>query len=331
MITVENLTVGFPRAKDSPGLFYAVKDVSFFLDESEILGVVGESGSGKSVTHLAMLGLLSKNAVIQASKIELNQKDLRNLTRQQWQQIRGNQIAMIFQNPMSAMNPVLTVETQLVETLKAHSGLSSQEARMRAVHLLGDVGISAPEQRLKAYPFELSGGMCQRVMIAMAISCHPKVLIADEPTTALDVTIQKQILDLLKDLQNRNRMSVILISHDLALVSQYSNRIQVMYAGEIVESGSTHKILQAPRHPYTQALMNARPGRVSPKTKLESIPGSVSLFNHESQGCRFRTRCRFAQESCERRPELQSAGEQNHLYRCFFPLGRESTAQEVQK
>lgn len=331
MIKVENLTVGFPRANASQDMIYAVNDVSFCLDESEILGVVGESGSGKSVTHLAMMGLLPKHAVIQSNKIELNQMDLRSLSHQEWRQIRGRQIAMIFQNPMSAMNPVLTVETQMIETLKAHTSLSSQEARARAVQLLGDVGISAPEQRLKAYPFELSGGMCQRVMIAMAISCHPQVLIADEPTTALDVTIQKQILDLLKDLQNRNRMSVILISHDLALVSQYSNRIQVMYAGEIVESGSTQKILQSPRHPYTQALMNARPGRANPKSKLESIPGSVSIFTQGSQGCRFRTRCRFAQESCEKRPKLQSAGEQNHLYRCFFPLGLDSTTQEVQK
>lgn len=325
MLEVKNLDILF-QARGAR--LHAVRGLSFQVDQGEILGVVGESGSGKSVTNMALLGLLPKSSIVTADCLKFEDQDLLKLNGKQWQLLRGKKISMIFQDPMSALNPVLPIETQLTETLRAHMNLSKLELHKKCIQLLGDVGISSPEERLGMYPFELSGGMCQRVMIAIAISCSPQLLVADEPTTALDVTIQKQILELLKHLQTQLKMSVILVTHDLALVSQYAHRIQVMYAGEIVESGSSHEIIHSPRHPYTEALIRSRPGSAEHqkfRQKLKVIPGMVPSLIERPMGCQFMGRCQYKTEKCGTAPLLENESRQGqneivHSFRCYHPL-----------
>lgn len=316
LLNVEKLNIFFKSDKN-PEPIHAVRDLSFSLKQGEMLGVVGESGSGKSITNLALMGILGDNSKVIASECTFNNRNLLELKEKEWQKVRGGEISMIFQDPMTALNPFLTVEFQLVETILAHIKCTKKEARERAIDLLSQVGITSPLDRLKAYPFELSGGMAQRVMIAMAISTHPKLLIADEPTTALDVTIQKQILTLIKDLQIKNNMSVILVTHDLGVVSEFSERVQVMYAGELVETGNTRDLIAHPAHPYTHGLLSSRPGAVErlPKSALPSIPGIVPAFHQRPTGCQFNPRCPNVQSDCLTHPiELQNG------LRCLHPM-----------
>lgn len=329
LLEVSKLNIHF-KSDRSKEPIHAVRDLSFTLKQGEMLGVVGESGSGKSITNLALMNLLPDSAIIKADKAVFNGHNLLDLKEKEWQKIRGHEVAMIFQDPMTALNPFLSVQFQMVETIQTHLGLSKSAAIDKSIELLTLVGIPSPKERLKSYPFELSGGMAQRVMIAMAISTDPKLLIADEPTTALDVTIQKQILNLLKMLQEKNNMSVILVTHDLGVVSEYSERLQVMYAGEIVETGLTADLIKHPRHPYTHALLASRPGALIdnkkriPKTPLPSISGIVPAFHQRPLGCQFNPRCQYMTHECQQgHIELTEEGPHDKTlreFRCLHPI-----------
>ncbi|MFC4160296.1 ABC transporter ATP-binding protein [Chitinimonas lacunae] len=304
ILDVDNLTIRFPFGRE---LRPVVRGVSFQVAPGEILGVVGESGCGKSITNLAVLGLLPPGAQVTADRFALCGQDLLAVGRRDWPTVRGSKVAMIFQNPMSALNPSLTIGTQLIESVrKADPALGRRQREARAIELLEQVGIGAAALRLKSYPHELSGGMAQRAMIAMALASRPALLIADEPTTALDVTIQAQILDLLDRLRRDNGMSVILVSHDIGVVQQYADRIQVMYSGEIVETGPIGQVTQTPSHPYTRALLQSLPGRVGarPKTPLVTIRGMVPPIELAIEGCRFASRCDRAEAQCQDRPPV---------------------------
>jgi oligopeptide/dipeptide ABC transporter ATP-binding protein len=318
LLEIEDLSVDF---QTESGPLQALRQVSFSVEEGEILGVVGESGSGKSVTNLALMGLLPANAEIRARRVQFKKQNLNLNSQKDLQKIRGSQIAMVFQDPMTALNPSLRVGYQMIETLQAHFDISKKVAHSRSIGLLERVGITNAEARMKTYPFELSGGMAQRVMIAMSISCHPQLLIADEPTTALDVTIQKQILDLLLDLQKEKKMSMIFVSHDLALVKKYSQRVQVMYAGEVAESGRTQDVISHPQHPYTFGLLKARPSAHDGEAKgvLYAIPGTVPSLKARPSGCQFHPRCPRATEICiAQDPPLLG---EKQKFACHHPLG----------
>jgi oligopeptide/dipeptide ABC transporter ATP-binding protein len=290
LLEVRNLCVGF---QTDNGLLTAVDDVDFTLDAGKTLGVVGESGCGKSVTAMSLMRLLSQpTGVILGGEVRLEGRDLTQLPIGDMRKIRGNDIAMIFQEPMTALNPVQRVGRQIIEAIQLHEPMLPNKALKRAVELMEWVGIPAPDQRVNEYPHQLSGGMRQRVMIAMALSCHPKVLIADEPTTALDVTVQAQILELLKRLQRETGMAVILITHDLGVVAEVCDDLAVMYAGRIVERGPVSEIFAKPLHPYTQGLINCLPKLDHPpKTPLPVIPGMVPSLKDMPKGCRFAPRC----------------------------------------
>ncbi len=290
LLEVRNLRVGF---QTDNGLLTAVDDVDFTLEAGKTLGVVGESGCGKSVTAMSLMRLLPQPAgVILGGEVLLEGRDLTKLPIEDMRKIRGNDIAMIFQEPMTALNPVLRVGRQIIEAIQLHEPMSPEKAVKRAVELMEWVGIPAPDQRVNEYPHQLSGGMRQRVMIAMALSCHPKVLIADEPTTALDVTVQAQILDLLKRLQRETGMAVILITHDLGVIAEVCDDVAVMYAGRIAERGPVREIFAKPLHPYTQGLINCLPKLDHPpKTNLPVIPGMVPSLRDMPAGCRFASRC----------------------------------------
>lgn len=277
----------------------AVRGVSFHVEHKEILAVVGESGSGKSVLMKSIMGLMPDNAEVVADEIRFQEQELSTMTPEQLRKIRGKEIAMIFQDPMTALNPLRTIGYHLVEVLKRHRKMNGKEAQKEAIEVLKQVGISSPEKRLMQYPHEFSGGMRQRALIAMALCCKPKLLIADEPTTALDVTIQAQILELLKTIQEENGMSVVLITHDLGVVASLSHRICVMYGGLIMEEGLTDEIFYAPKHPYTKALLRAIPRPQSgSREHLESIPGMAPSLASPPPGCPFAERCKFACETC---------------------------------
>lgn len=277
----------------------AVRGVSFHVEHKEILAVVGESGSGKSVLMKSIMGLMPDNAEVVADEIRFQEQELSTMTPEQLRKIRGKEIAMVFQDPMTALNPLRTIGYHLVEVLKRHRKMNGKEAQKEAIEVLKQVGISSPEKRLMQYPHEFSGGMRQRALIAMALCCKPKLLIADEPTTALDVTIQAQILELLKTIQEENGMSVVLITHDLGVVASLSHRICVMYGGLIMEEGLTDEIFYAPKHPYTKALLRAIPRPQSgSRERLESIPGMAPSLASPPPGCPFAERCKFACETC---------------------------------
>ncbi len=315
MLEVKNLNIKFKRDKGEP--LHAIRNISFSLNQSEILGVVGESGCGKSLTNLALMGLLPPNAIVEADSIKIDGHEVLNFKEKDWNKVRGKTISMIFQDPMSALNPCFTVEDQMIESIMFHDGLTKKQAISRALDLLNDVGIPAPEQRLKSYVHQLSGGMAQRIMIAMSCICSPKILIADEPTTALDVTIQKQILKLIVDLKDKYKMGVILVTHDMGVVSEFSDRTQVMYAGEIVETGTTGQILSTPKHPYTSGLIQSIPGKskTQHKGKLPSIKGIVPSLIDRPKGCQFAPRCDFASEVCNESPQF------NGQFQCHSPIG----------
>ena len=317
LLEIQNLSVEFPT---SSGVLRAVDGVSLTLDEGEILGVVGESGSGKSVTMLALMGLVAYPGRVRADRLAFADRDLLDISDGERRQLTGKDVAMIFQEPTTSLNPCFTIEFQLTETLRLHESMDGKAARRRAIELLEQVGIPAPEGRLKAYPHQLSGGMNQRVMIAMAIACNPKLLIADEPTTALDVTIQAQILDLLLSLQRERGMALVLITHNMGVVAETAQRVMVMYAGQIMEERDAASLFEAPQHPYTAALLAALPERSVGDHRLATIPGVVPGLFDRPQGCLFSPRCAYATEHSRRvRPELRAwMGGQ---IRCHYPLG----------
>jgi len=316
LLQIEDLEVRF----DAPaGGVRAVDGISYEVDTGESVAVVGESGCGKSVSALAVMGLVpSPPGRIAGGAIRFEGRDLLRMGEEDIRKIRGPQIAMIFQEPMTSLNPLLAIGTQLAEGMRLHLGLSSSAARARAVELLTTVGISEPERRLAQYPHHFSGGMRQRVMIAMALSCHPKLIIADEPTTALDVTIQAQILDLLKDLTSRLGTALVLITHNLGIVARYTDRVNVMYAGRIVESGTTRQIFSRPRHPYTIGLMGSVPRLDRPRAeRLIPIRGQPPDLSRLDGACSYRPRCRWAIGHCaEAFPPLEAV-EPGHRSACF--------------
>ena len=317
LLDIRNLSVSFATRG---GPFKAVDGVDISVDSDETLAIVGESGSGKSVAMLAVMGLLPWTATITADEMSFDGRDLRLLTAQQRRTIIGRDLAMIFQEPMSSLNPCFTVAFQIGEVLRVHLNLDRTARKKRTIELLEEVGITDPVQRLSAYPHQLSGGMSQRVMIAMALACKPKLLIADEPTTALDVTIQAQILDLLLKLKTENHMGLVLITHDMGVVAETADRVIVQYAGRQIERNSTTALFDHVNHPYTQALLNALPERAKGKI-LPAIPGVVPGQFDRPQGCLFAPRCAFAQDICQTKaPERASPALGEAL--CHFPLGR---------
>jgi dipeptide transport system ATP-binding protein len=315
LLEIENLTVVFSTLH---GPFKAVDGVSLSVDEGEVLAIVGESGSGKSVAMLALMGLLPWTAEITADRMDFAGRSLLGLSASDRRKIVGKDLAMIFQEPMTSLNPCFTVGFQLTEGMKTHLGGSRADHRRRAIELLELVGIPSPEQRLSAFPHQMSGGMNQRVMIAMAIACNPKLLIADEPTTALDVTIQAQILDLLLDLQKERGMALILITHDMAVVAETAERVNVQYAGQQVEIQPVLSLFETPRHPYTAALLSALPERATSK-RLPTIPGIVPGAGDRPSGCLFHPRCRFADQHCSEVEPAFAATDAGRA-RCHYPL-----------
>ncbi|MGZ9810835.1 ABC transporter ATP-binding protein [Pseudoroseicyclus sp. H15] len=317
LLRVRDLQTSF-RMGDG-GSLKAVDGVSFDLSPGETLAIVGESGSGKSVTSLSLMGLLPKGVgSVTGGSMRLDGRELRELPEHEWRDIRGQQIGMIFQEPMTSLNPVHTVGQQISEMVIRHRGLSKRAAMDRAVEMLDLVGIPEPKRRARNHPHQMSGGMRQRAMIAMALSCEPRILIADEPTTALDVTIQAQMLELMQDLQDRMGMAIIFITHDLGVVAEVADRVVVMYAGQVVESGDVHQIFEAPRMPYTGGLMNSIPrlDGAHRGQRLKAIRGAVPPLTELPPGCRFNPRCDHATDICRaREPELDEAGP-GHLVRC---------------
>ena len=312
LLSIRNLSVSFKTAR---GLFRAVDRVSFDVNPGEVLSIVGESGSGKSVAMLAVMGLLPWTAQITADTMEFEGQELRALSAKARQAINGKEIAMIFQEPMTSLNPCFTVGWQLAETLRIHEGMSRQQAKARAIALMEEVGIPSAGQRINAFPHQFSGGMAQRVMIAMALACRPKLLIADEPTTALDVTIQAQILDLLSQLQKTRGMALVLITHSMGVVAEMADRVCVQYAGQKVEEQAVKPLFAKPRHPYTAALLSALPERATTQT-LTAIKGVVPGQFDRPSGCLFSPRCGFATDLCRaQEPKM------NHGALCHYPLG----------
>jgi len=309
LLEIEDLQTHFFT---SAGVVKAVDGVSYTVDEGETVAVVGESGCGKSVTAMSILRLIPwPPGKIIGGKINFDGQDLLKLTEEEMRNIRGRDIGMIFQEPMTSLNPVLTIGLQLTETLMAHTDITEEKARDRAIELLGLVGISEPERRLTQYPHHLSGGMRQRVVIAMALSCDPKLIIADEPTTALDVTIQAQILELMKDLTKSMGVAMIVITHNLGVVARYADRVNVMYAGRIIESGTARDIYYNPKHPYTLALLKSIPRMDQARqAKLDPVDGQPPDLSQLDSGCSFRARCRFASAKCaEELPQLEQVSD----------------------
>jgi dipeptide transport system ATP-binding protein len=315
LLEIKNLTVEF---ETTAGLFRAVDGVTLSCDQGEILAIVGESGSGKSVAMLAVMGLLPWTAKITADAMRFDGKDLATLSPHDRRRIIGKDMAMIFQEPMTSLNPCFTVGFQIEEAIRTHLGLSKSERRSRAIDLLKKVGIPSPESRLGNFPHQMSGGMSQRVMIAMALACNPKLLIADEPTTALDVTIQAQILDLLVRLQKEEGMALVLITHDMGVVAETAERVQVQYAGQKVEEQPVIDLFANPHHPYTAALLAALPERAVAGGRLPSISGVVPGFSDRPTGCLFSPRCAFATDLC--RKTVKRQGPEFGSALCNYPL-----------
>ncbi len=316
ILEIDNLTVEFPSA--GPPL-KAVDGVSFHVEQGEVLGIVGESGSGKSVSMLALMGLIPYPGRFRADRMVFNGNDLMSLAPKARRTLTGKDMAMIFQEPSTSLNPSFTVGFQIVETLRVHMNMDRRQAHRRAVELLEQVGIPAPESRLSAFPHQLSGGMNQRVMIAMAIACNPKLLIADEPTTALDVTIQAQILDLLLSLQREYGMALVLITHNMSVVANIAQRVAVMYCGQVMEERRASELFVSPQHPYTAALLAARPeSRIG--DRLATIPGTVPSLLERPHGCLFSPRCAYSTPLTDDvRPDLRAW--RGGAVRCHYPLG----------
>ena len=326
LLSVRNLRLDIPTGS---GTLHAVRGIDFDLNRGETLCIVGESGSGKSLTSLALMGLLGKSIKRNADRMTFDGTELTTASQGQMRKLRGARMAMIFQEPMTSLNPAYTIGDQLAEALLLHRKVSRQQARDRAIELLEKVGITAAESRLSQYPHQLSGGLRQRVMIAMALMCEPELIIADEPTTALDVTIQAQILRLLHDLGREMNMAVILITHDLGVVARVADKVAVMYAGELVETGPVGDIFNAPSHPYTRGLLRCipLPGKTDRGAKLGTIPGIVPSLVGEVEGCVFRTRCPHAVAEC--RSEIPKREDGSHAFRCIFPDGKRHSEKEL--
>ncbi len=316
LLEVRDLSVAFQTAA---GSFNAVEDMDLTVAAGEVLGVVGESGSGKSVSMLAVLGLLPGNSRVAATQIAFRDIDLRKASRATRRDLIGRAITMVFQEPTSSLNPCYTIGWQIGESLRVHGGVARRDVRKRVVELLDQVGIPAPDQRRRAFPHQLSGGLNQRAMIAMAIACNPALLIADEPTTALDVTVQKGVLDLLVRLQRESGLGLVLITHDMGVVAQTAQRVQVMYAGQVMEEQPAAGLFAHPRHPYTAALLDALPERAEGKPRLPTIPGVVPGIEDRPKGCLFAPRCQFRALRCTfERPALRQA--LSAKVRCHYPL-----------
>ena len=326
LLDVKELSVHFGD-KNTP--FKAVDRISYQVAQGEVLGIVGESGSGKSVSSLAIMGLIDHPGRVSAESLQFENTNLLTLESKAKRQLIGADVAMIFQDPMTSLNPAYTVGFQIMEALKTHEGGTKKARKDRTLELLRLVGIPDPESRIDVYPHQLSGGMSQRVMIAMAIACRPKLLIADEPTTALDVTIQAQIMELLLELQKKECMSLILITHDLALVAEAADRIIVMYAGQIVEEGTAKDIFREPKHPYTQALLRSLPEFAEGKSRLESLQGVVPGKYDRPTGCLLNPRCPYATEYCRQvEPQLHHIG--SRKVKCHTPLNEQGNPVEYQ-
>ena len=326
LLDVKELSVHFGDKKTP---FKAVDRISYQVAQGEVLGIVGESGSGKSVSSLAIMGLIDHPGRVLAESLQFENTDLLTLESKAKRQLIGADVAMIFQDPMTSLNPAYTAGFQIMEALKTHEGGTKKARKDRTLELLRLVGIPDPESRIDVYPHQLSGGMSQRVMIAMAIACRPKLLIADEPTTALDVTIQAQIMELLLELQKKECMSLILITHDLALVAEAADRIIVMYAGQIVEEGTAKDIFREPKHPYTQALLRSLPEFAEGKSRLESLQGVVPGKYDRPTGCLLNPRCPYATEYCRQvEPQLHHIG--SRKVKCHTPLNEQGNPVEYQ-
>jgi peptide/nickel transport system ATP-binding protein len=314
LLEVDDLEVGF---RTRAGIVRAVDHLSLTVGTQEMLGIVGESGSGKSVAMYSLIGLIRDPNVTISGRVRFEGRDLLGLPDEELRAIRGKQIAMVFQDPMTSLTPVYTVGWQIVEQIRTHEQVSKRVARARAISLLGEVGIPDPGRRVDSYPHELSGGMRQRVVIAMALSCSPKLLIADEPTTALDVTTQAQILELMATLQRTHGSSIVIITHDMGVISQVADRVVVMYAGRPVEVGPKRAVIRTPRHPYTWGLLGAVPRIGAQRRRLATIPGAAASPLATPVGCAFAPRCAARFAACEARPTL--AGDDDHLDACWLP------------
>ena len=304
LLTVEQLEVEF---KTHDGLVRAVDGISYSVAPGEVVAIVGESGSGKSVSARAVMGLVpNPPGNIAGGRVVFDGQNLLALDEEEMRKVRGRRIAMVFQEPMTSLNPVISIGRQMTEAMQYNLGYSKSKARARAIELLTMVGISEPAQRMRQYPHLLSGGMRQRVMIAMALSCDPELIIADEPTTALDVTIQAQILTMMEELCQRLKVALIIITHNLGVVARYASRVNVMYAGRIVEKGEAEEIYHRPRHPYTAGLLQSVPRMDRPRSEpILPIPGNPPDMLNPPEGCAFRPRCKFANEACAKRPEME--------------------------
>jgi dipeptide transport system ATP-binding protein len=316
LLDVRDLSVAFDTAA---GRFNAVQSVDLTVASGEVLCVVGESGSGKSVSMLAVMGLLPPTGRVTSQEIRFRGEDLRTATPRARRRLIGRDVAMVFQEPTSSLNPCSTIGWQIGEALRVHGAIAPSQVRRRVLDLLGRVGVPAPEQRMRSFPHQLSGGLNQRVMIAMAIACDPALLIADEPTTALDVTVQQGVLDLLVGLQRDRGMGLVLITHDMGVVAQTAQRVQVMYAGQVMEEQPADPLFAHPRHPYTAALLDALPERAEGKLRLPTIPGMVPGIDDRPGGCLFAPRCRFTTPKCTAdRPALRPVN--GAKVRCHYPL-----------
>jgi dipeptide transport system ATP-binding protein len=316
LLEIRNLAVEFPTAR---GVFCAVDGLDLVLDAGDIVGIVGESGSGKSVSMLAVMGLIAWPGRVRADVLRFAGHDLLHMTPRQRRRLVGKDMAMVFQEPTTSLNPCYPIGWQIAESLRAHHTVDRRAVRGHVVDLLRQVGIPAPETRLGAFPHQLSGGMNQRVMIAMAIACNPSLLIADEPTTALDVTIQKQILELLVSLQRERGMALVLITHDMAVVAETAHRVMVMYGGQMVEEAPAGQLFDRPRHPYTAALLAALPERALDRQRMPTIPGVVPGIDDRPAGCVFNPRCSYAADICRAQPPGVT-GAAPRRTRCYFPL-----------
>ena len=315
LLSVKALTTTF---RTETGVFPAVDGLSFDVAPGEVLGIVGESGSGKSVTALSILGLLpDPPGRIASGSIRFEGQEIVGMSKSELRALRGPSIGMIFQEPMTSLNPVFRIGDQIIETIRAHEPVSKAQARQRAIGLLDRVGIAMSERRLDDYPHQLSGGMRQRVMIAIALACSPRLLLADEPTTALDVTIQAQLLDLLRDIQRETNMAVVIITHNMGVIAEFADRVLVMYAGRLAEQGTVDAVFTTPRHPYTQGLLASTPSLEREETRLATIPGVLPQLTETLPGCRFAPRCARRSDAClQSKPPMVDTG-QGQLAACF--------------
>jgi oligopeptide/dipeptide ABC transporter ATP-binding protein len=315
LLDVRDLSITF---RTGAGAVHAVQHVSFTVQSNETLGIVGESGCGKSTMALAIIGLLPRNGRATSGEVRFEGRNMLAMSPRELRGLRGDRVSMVFQNPMTSLDPAYTVGSQIVDVLREHRGLSGDAARETALALLRQVRIDAPEQRFKTYPHHLSGGMRQRVVIAIALACNPALLIADEPTTALDATIQAQILNLLRDLRTERQTSIILITHDLGVVAQMANRVAVMYAGRMVEEGPVTRVFEAPLHPYTAALLRAMPAFGTRRGTLEVIEGTVPSLRAPAQACPFAPRCKYRMDRCLQQVPVLTEVQEAHRVACFL-------------